>query len=167
MEAEQRDLFLKIGFIGQTYNAFIVNELETILNDEIVKPIQQKMASEGFSRKIIDSTRIAKTPVALTPGRITWKIISDYTAINGFPVAVMIEEGRKAYVIIPVKAQALHWIDKDSGEDVFSKRSKIPRFRPRKFVQNTIRERKPRVQEKVDLATQRFVDDILTDTMLP
>jgi len=167
LEKGSRDILLKVSFINATYNAFIVNELEKILNDEIIKPIQDKILMEGFSPKIASSTRIAKTPVATGPGRITWTIISEYTAINGFPVAVMIEEGRKAYVIVPIRAQALHWVDKESGEDVFAKRAKIPRFRPRKFVQNTIRERTPLVQEKVDLATQRYVDDIMTDTTIP
>jgi len=163
-----KDILLKVGFINQTYSAFIVKAIEKILNDEIVSRIQTQMISAGFSHKIADSTRIAASPIAKSPGVISWTIISDFKAINGFPVAVMIEKGRKAYVIVPKDEKGvLSWVDKATGERLFSKKNKIPRFFPRKFVFNTIKERKAIVQEKVNIATQRYVDDILTDTSLP
>jgi len=164
IESGKSDLLIKTGFAGVTYQAFIINELEKILEEEIVTVIRGKMLLEGFSIKIAESTRLAMSPIANSPGRISWTIISDYTAINGFPVAVMIEEGRKAYVIIPVKAQALHWVDKKSGKDIFATKAKIPRFRPRRFVKDTVREKTPIVQERINKVTLEFVSDILTGT---
>jgi len=163
-ESGSKDILLKIGFINQTYIAFIVKQIELILDDEIVQRIRDKMKTAGFSHKIADSTRIAASPIAKSPGLISWTIISDFQAINGFPVAVMIEKGRKAYVIVPKDEKGvLSWVDKATGIRLFSKKNKIPRFFPRKFVFNTIKERKAIVQEKVNLATQRYVTDILTE----
>lgn len=161
IESNKKDILIKTGFAGITFQAFIVNELEKILDEEIVTVIRGKILLEGFSPKIAESTRLARSPIAKAPGRISWTIISDFKAINGFPVAVMIEEGRKAYVVIPVKAQALHWVDKESGKDIFAKRVKIPRFRPRRFVKDTIKEKTPVVQEKINKVTLEFVEDIL------
>jgi len=163
----KRDVLLKIGFANQTYIAFIVQALEDILNQEIVSRIQTKMKSKGFSHKISDSVHIAGAPVAKNPGLIAWTIISDYKALDGFPVAVMIEDGRKAYTVVPLDPEGwLHWIAKD-GSEHFSKKSKIPRFAATKFVRDTVKERLGIVQEKVDLATQRYIDDILNDNPLP
>lgn len=162
IENNERDIVIKTGFVGVTYQAFIVNELHKILEEEIVQVIRDKMLIENFSPKIAESTRLAQSPRGERPGRISWTIISDYTTLNGFPVAVMIEEGRKAYVIIPVKAQVLHWVDKQSGEDVFASKAKIPRFRPRRFVIDTIKEKTPIVQQKINDKTEQFVRDILS-----
>lgn len=162
---DKNDILLKIGFANQTYTAFIVNELTRILDEEIVQRIIDKMKSMGLSHKISDEVRIASSPKAKNPGLITWAIISDFKALNGFPVAVMIERGRRPYVIVPkTEAGVLSWVDKATGIRLFSKKNKIPRFNATKFVLNTIKERKANVQEKVNLATQRFVTDILTDT---
>jgi len=161
IENNERDIVIKTGFVGVTYQAFIVNELHKILEEEVIQVIRDKMLIENFSPKIASSTNLAQSPRGESPGRISWTVISDYTAINGFPVAVMIEEGRKAYVIIPVNAQVLHWVDKQSGKDVFATKAKIPRFRPRRFVRDTIREKTPIIQQRINDKTKEFVTDIL------
>lgn len=183
-EKSKRDLLLKTGFAAQTYNAFIVKAITQILNDEIVSRIKTKIIQKGYSYKIANGVHIAASPVASSPGMISWTIISDFTADNGFPVAVMIENGRIAYTIwpkgkhsktnnptnLPGPGGGSDWLVftvKDSGKTVFAKKVKIPRFIPTKYVRDTIRERKGIVQEKVNLATQRFIDDIITDTPLP
>lgn len=161
---QQKDLLLRIGFVNQTYIAFIVKEIEIALNAEIVTRIQEKMQSHGFSRKISDAVRIAGAPVAKSPGLIAWTIISDYKSLDGFPVAVMIENGRKAYKVFPLDPEGwLHWVAKD-GSNVFAKKSKIPRFPATKYVRDITKARTPFVQARIDSATQRYVDDILIDT---
>lgn len=162
IENEERDIAIKTSFVGATYQAFIVNELHKILEEEVIQVIRDKMLMEDFSPKIATSTRLAQSPRGERPGRISWTVISDYTTLNGFPVAVMIEEGRKAYVIVPVKAQVLHWVDKQSGEDVFASKAKIPRFRPRRFVRDTIREKTPIIQQRINDKTEQYVKDILS-----
>jgi len=151
----------KVGEIKLKYNAFIVGVIERILNEDVIDIIKQKMADDGRSEKIIRSTRLSDSPIVINLNTLRWFIISDFKAINRFPVSIMIEEGRKAFTIVPVKAKALHWIDESTGEDVFAKRANIPPFRPRKFIEKTIRERKRIIQQKVNEATERFFEDIL------
>ncbi len=182
-EQNKHDLLLRVGFAEQTYIAYIVKAIEEILNDEIVSRIKTKIIANGYSHKIADSVRIAANPIAKGPGLIAWMIISDYTADNGFPVAVMIENGRIAYTIwpkgkhsktnnpanLPGPGGGSDWLVfqvKDSGKTVFAKKVKIPRFIPTKYVKKTIKERQPMVQEKVNLATQRFITDVVNDTSL-
>lgn len=171
-EKNKHDLLLRVGFAQQTYIAYIINAIEGILNDEIIPRIRTKIIANGYSHKIADSVHIAASPIAKGPGLIAWMIISDYTADNGFPVAVMIENGRIAYTIFPKgkKNGGSDWLVfeiKDSGKTIFAKKVKIPRFIPTKYVQKTIRERQPMVQEKVNLATQRFISDVINDVGLP
>jgi len=183
-ERNKHDLLLRVGFAQQTYIAYIIKAIEDILNDEIVSRIRTKIISNGYSQKIADSVHIAASPIAKGPGLIAWMIISDYTADNGFPVAVMIENGRIAYTIwpkgkhsktnnplgLPGPGGGSDWLVfkiKDSGKTIFAKKVKIPRFIPTKYVKNTIRERQPMVQEKVNLATQRFISDVINDVGLP
>lgn len=171
-EKDKRDILLKVGFAGQTYIAFIVNAIEQILNDEIVSRIRTKIVANGYSQKIADAVHLAASPISTGPGKISWDVISDYTTDEGFPVAVMIENGRIAYTIFPKgKDQGgSDWLVfeiKDSGKTIFTKKSKIPRFIPTKYVRDTVRERKNIIQEKVNLATQRFITDIIQDNSLP
>ena len=170
-EKNKHDLLLRVGFAQQTYIAYIVKAIEDILNDEIVSRIRTKIIANGYSNKIAESVHIAASPIAKGPGLIAWMIISDYTADNGFPVAVMIENGRIAYTVFPKGKEngGSDWLVfkiKDSGKTVFTKKSKIPRFIHTKYVKNTIKERQPMVQEKVNLATQRFITDVVNDTSL-
>jgi len=151
----------KIQRIKLEYNFFIVKLIERILNEDLIEIIQRKMADDGRSEKIIRSTRLSKNPIVVSPTQLRWFVISDFKAINGFPVSIMIEEGRKAFTIVPVRAKALHWVDEDTGEDIFAMRANIPPFKPRKFIEKTIRERKKIIQQKVNEATERFIEDIL------
>ncbi len=171
-EKDKRDILLKVGFAGQTYIGFIVQAIEQILNDEIVSRIRIKIVANGYSQKIADAVHLAASPISTGPGRISWDVISDYTTDEGFPVAVMLENGRIAYTIFPKGKEngGSDWLVfkiKDSGKTVFTKKSKIPRFIPTKYVRDTVRERKRIIQEKVNLATQRFISDVMQDTPLP
>jgi len=176
--ATRRDPFRKKGFLRDTvkdidkiqskvaqiklqYNAFIVGVIERILNEDMIDIIKRKMADDGRSEKIIRSTRLSDNPIVVSQNTLRWFIISDFKAINGFPVSIMIEEGRRAFTIVPVKAKALHWVDEATGEDIFAKRANIPPFRARKFIANTLRERKKIIQQKVNEQTERFIEDIL------
>lgn len=151
----------KLARIRLEYNAFIVKTIEQILNQFLIEIIKKKMADDGRSEKIIRSTRLSKNPIIIKANELRWFIISDFKAINGFPVAIMIEEGRRAFTIVPVKAKALHWIDEDTGDHVFAKKANIPPFKARKFVEKTIREQKRAIQQKVNEETERFIEDIL------
>jgi len=155
------DIQSRVAQIKLQYNHFIVKVIEKILKEDLIDIIKQKMADDGRSEKIIRSTRISANPVVISQNQLRWFVISDFKAINGFPVSIMIEEGRRAFTIVPVKAKALHWIDEATGDDVFAKRANIPPFRARKFIANTLRERKKIIQQKVNEQTERFIEDIL------
>ena len=43
------------------------------------------------------------------------------TSVDGFPYPLAIEEGTVSHWVEPVTFKALHWIDKKTGEDRFSK----------------------------------------------
>jgi hypothetical protein len=155
------DLQSKVAQIKLEYNNFIVRVIVQILNEDLIQVIQRKMADDGRSEKIIRSTRLSDSPVVISQNQLRWFVISDFKAINGFPVSIMIEEGRRAFTIVPTKAKALHWVDESSGKDIFAKRANIPPFRARKFIEKTLRERKKLIQQKVNEQTERFIEDIL------
>jgi len=156
-----KDLQIKVARIKLEYNFFIIKAIEETLQDQLIVPIWNKMRADGRSEKIIRSTRLSKNPTIVRPGVMQWMIISDYTTASGFPVSIMIEFGRKAFTIVPVRAKALHWIDKASGEDVFAMKANIPVFKARKFINNTIRENKRKIQAEINEKTERFIGDIL------
>lgn len=136
------------------YPGFVDFTLKKILNENIVDVIHRKMKNINLDQKIIDATFLA-TETVKKPRGISYFVVSDYNAEKPdggkFPVAVFIEDGRRAYIVDapePTEERPnphLKFEGKD-GEDVFRKSVKIPRYVARKFVRDTIKEQLPFVQ---------------------
>lgn len=148
------ELVLKITRFELQYPRFVKERVETIVNQEIVDKIRDKMEAKGYDKKIIQQVRVEF--VGIDPnGFIDFDIISDYETDEGFDVAKMMEEGRREFFNKPVIKKALSWIAE--GLRIFSKGHIIP-FRPGdKFVDSTITEMEETVQERINTET----DDLL------
>ena len=136
------------------YPGFIDFTLRQIINDNIVEVIKRKMRNIGLSDKIIDATFLS-TERRKSPSRIVYTVISNYNADtpdgDKFPVAVFIEDGRRAYVVMapePTEDRPrphLGPIDIE-GNIFWLKEAKIPRYVGKKFVRDTIKEQLPFIQ---------------------
>lgn len=141
------------------YPGFIDFTLKKVLNETMINPIHNKMRTAGLSYKIIDATFLSSEHDRSTR-TIRYYVISNYNATtkkgDKFPVAIFIEDGRKAYIINapePTEARPnphLKFEDKE-GQTKFRKSVKIPRYIPKKFIQDTI-------QQNVSLAQEAFND---------
>lgn len=149
------------------YPGFIDFTLRKLLNENLIEVIHRKMRTDGISEKIVESTflsvqhdRKART--------IRYFVISNYNAeqANGgkFPVAIFIEEGRRAYLVEAPEPTAdrprphLGPIKVDGGE-IFLKKAKIPRYTGRKYIQTTIQEQKPFIQGLFNDAQNQWFKD--------
>jgi len=176
-EKDVQKLKASTAQIQMQYVPFLVYELTTLINQLIVDPIQTKMRTKGISRKVIDRTYLDKT--VYNKGQIiVFTLKSDYTAENGFPVAVMIEYGRRAFFVKPLLSQrsqftkvtkeagfksslpkSLHWI-KD-GINYFSMGHKIPRKPGSYIIQDGIKSGQPKVQKELNKRTKQWINGIL------
>lgn len=148
------------------YLPFVVFTLTTILNQLIIDPIQDKMRKANVSNKVIHSTYLS-TKAENNGETITFHVISDYVAENGFLVAGMIEYGRKAYTVpkIPIPPTPerpnphLKYIK--NGVTHYRKKVNIP-AKPGLFaIINTINQNTPKVQAELDKRTKKWMLDML------
>lgn len=144
--------------IQAQYTPFLVFELTTMINVMIIDKIHDKMRKAGVSRKVIDRTYLDKQ--IIENGReIIFTVKSDYISETGFPVARMIEYGRRAYIVRVKYKKALSWIDE--GVRRFAKESKIP-VKPGLFaIVNTIRSETPKIQKELNRRTKKWMNSIL------
>ena len=75
---------LRLNQIQIEYPYFVEDTLEELLQVFIIDKIQQRMKEDKISKKIIESTRIARKPIPYKKKSIQWSIISDYKSIDGF-----------------------------------------------------------------------------------
>ena len=116
------------------------------------------MAKDGISKKIIDSTKLGESPIPYKKKSIKWSIISDYKSIDGFPVAVMIEHGRRAYFIQPRQDRPNATLKFDINNKIFfSKGHDIPAYPAKNFVRDTVRENRKEVKRQLNLKTKEFI----------
>jgi len=144
--------------IQAQYTPFLVFELTTMINIMIVDKIQEKMRRAGVSRKVIDRTYLDRQ--VIENGReIIFTIKSDYISETGFPVARMIEYGRRAYTVRVKYKKALSWIDE--GVRKFARQTNIP-VKPGLFaIVNTIRSETPKIQRELNKRTKKWISSIL------
>lgn len=146
--------------IQMEFPDFTLTTLKKIMTEEVLRPIQSQMRSDGISEKIIEKTRIEYVQ-NIQRGTITYKVISDYKSIDGFPVAIMIERGRKGFWLYPRNKKALSWLGKLSGKRFFSKGHYIPPYRARRYVWNTVNQKREVVRKKFAQETRRFIRNIM------
>lgn len=139
--------------------------LGKLVDTIVVKAIHNKMIRDGISQKIIDATFLS-VETQSQEGTVRYFIISNYNAetqTGKFPVAVFIEEGRRAYLVTapdPTEDRPnphLRYTDKSTGDVKFRKSVKIPRYDARKYVGETIQELASTVQQQFDDATIKFL----------
>jgi hypothetical protein len=161
-EKDLHDLDAKFEHISSQYTPFVIFQLTTLINQLIVDPIQKKMREKGISSKIIDNTYLVKQ--AEQQGQvIRFFIKSDFVAEGGFPVARMIEYGRKAFLTPRVKRPdiTLSWIDKTTGKRRFSKQNKIPEYRAWRFIEKGIAEGQPKIQAELNSRSKLWIKENL------
>ena len=149
------------------YPGFIDFTLRRLIDDNIVKTIHNKMRGDGISEKIIASTFLS-VETDRKARTIRYFVISNYnadTATGGkFPVAIFIEEGRRAYLVEAPEPTDdrpnphLGPIEGDGGT-FWLKKAKIPRYTARKYVEETIQEQKAFVQGLFNDAQNQWLAD--------
>lgn len=159
-----KELESKMAQIQLQYEPFSVFALTTIINEEIVDKIQDRMRSKNVSQKVIDTTFLDANIIILG-NSFFFRIKSIYKAENGFAVAVMIEDGRDPYIIkapepTPERPRP-HLTPIIDGEQMFLKEAKIPRFTAQKNVKSTIQRRTGIVQRRLNRETKRWINQIL------
>lgn len=151
------------------YPGFVDFTLRKIIIENIVDVIKRKMRNIGLSDKIIDATFLS-VERRKSPSRVVYSVISNYNASvpggDKFPVAIFIEDGRRAYVVAapePTEDRPNPHLkfEGKGGEDVFRKSVKIPRFVGKKFVRDTIKEQLPSIQGFWNDAQNNWLSNML------
>ena len=155
----------KIAQIQMQYNAFIVFSLVTIINQEIVDKIHEKMRSNNVSPKVIHETFLDQN-IRIIGNKFIFKIKSTYQDTDtGFAVAVMFEDGRETYTIsAPEPTQERprpHLTPIIGGEQKFLKKVIIPTFLAQKNVKDTITKNIDKVQNRINKDTRKWISGVL------
>lgn len=160
-----QELESKMAQIQLQYEPFTVFSLTTIINQEIVDVIQNKMRGNGVSQKVIDETFLDNNMIILG-NKLFFTIKSTYSDPDtGFAVAVMIEDGREAYTISAPESTTdrprPHLTPIIEGEKKFLKKVDIPVFAAQRNVKDTIQERTKNVQKRLKTDTAKWIRGIL------
>lgn len=139
----------KLRSLSVTLPTLQMKALERAADEAVLTDIHTDMASNNFSKKIIDATFVG--PIQILSGNkgATIHFISDYTADDGFDVSSGREEGTThPNPTFPKKPDGwLTWIDKDTGKRVFRRQSH-PSGIERLLI----------IEKNIAINQQRFVD---------
>jgi len=160
-----QEISSKVAQIQMQYESFIVFSLVTIINEEIIDKIHEKMRSNNVSPKVIDNTFLDRN-VRILGNKFFFKIKSTYKDTDtGFAVAVMIENGRQAYTIsVPEPTEERprpHLTPIINGEQKFLKKVDIPVFPAQKNVKDTITQNIAKVQNRINKETRKWMSGVL------
>jgi len=155
----------KVAQIQMQYEAFVVFSLVTIINQEIVDKIHEKMRSNNVSPKVIHETFL-DPQVKIIGNKFFFKIKSTYQDTDTeFEVAVMFEDGREAYTISapePTEERPRpHLTPIIGGEQKFLKKVDIPVFPAQKNVKDTITKNIDKVQNRINKDTKKWMSGVL------
>ena len=81
------------------------------------------------------------------------------TSVDGFPYPLAIEEGTVSHWVAPVTFDALHWIDKKTGEDRFSKGHYVSGIKADPYVDYSIQN----LEDAIDEIVEPLVNEIWGD----
>lgn len=81
------------------------------------------------------------------------------SSVDGFPYPLAIEEGTRDHWVAPVTFNALHWKDKLSGEDRFSKGHMVSGIKPDPYVDYSIQN----LEDKIEEILNPLVDNVWRD----
>lgn len=160
-----QELESKMAQIQLQYEPFTIFTLTTIINEEIVDTILDKMRGNGVSQKVIDNTFLDNN-IMIIGNKIFFSIKSTYQDPDtGFAVAVMIENGRDAYTIKAPEPTAErprpHLTPIINGTQKFLKKVDIPIFVAQNNVKNTIRQKTKKVQKRLQIDTAKWIREVL------
>ncbi len=160
-----QELESKMAQIQLQYEAFTVFALTTIINQEIVDIIHNKMRSKNVSQKVIDETFLDNNMLILG-NNLFFSIKSTYTDPDtGFAVAVMIEDGREAYTVSAPEPTSNrprpHLTPIIEGEQKFLKKVDIPVFPAQRNIKDTITQQTKQVQKRLKTDTAKWIRGIL------
>ena len=155
----------KVAQIEMQYEAFIVFSLVTIINQEIVDRIHEKMRANNVSPKVIHETFL-DPQIRIVGNKFLFKIRSTYKDTDtGFAVAVMFEKGREAYTVSapePTEERPRpHLTPIIGGEQKFLKKADIPVFPAQKNVKDTITKNIDKVQNRINKETKKWMSGVL------
>lgn len=153
-----QELDNKVAQIEAQYAPFIILTLTTILNEYIIDPIQDAMRNAGVSQKVIDRTYL-DVHAEKTTNQIVFHIKSDYISESGFPVAKIIENGRRAYTIVPNKKRFLAWLDQGKWHKAL--KVEMPIKEAGHYILDAILIGQPKVQQEVNIRTKEWLNKIL------
>jgi len=156
-----QELESKMAQIQLQYEPFTISALTTIINQEIVDEIHNKMRSKGVSQKVINETFLDNNIIILG-NSFFFTIKSTYTDTDtGFAVAVMIEDGREAYTIKAPEPTTdrpkPHLTPIIEGEQKFLKKVDIPVFPAQRNVKDTIEKKTKKVQKRLKTETAKWI----------
>lgn len=130
----------------------IRNFAETI----ILNAIKQKMASAGFSDKIIRGTEVAEIDI-MNPKKVRIHFRSEYFSDTGFDVALAREKGTKGgkkFRVEPDTKKALHGHEK---WPYFSKGHDVTGMSPLKIIETTVKELGPQLQAEYEKQLEQWI----------
>ena len=81
------------------------------------------------------------------------------SSVDGFPYPLAIEEGTRDHWVAPVTFNALHWNDKLSGEDRFSKGHMVSGIKPDPYVDYSIQN----LEDKIEEILNPLIDNVWRD----
>jgi len=160
-----KELESKMAQIQLQAEPFTVFALTTIINQEIVDVIHNKMRSKNVSPKVINETFLDNN-ISILGTSVFFSIKSTYTdSDTGFAVAVMIEDGREAYTISapePTEDRPRpHLTPIIEGEQKFLKKVDIPELQAQRNVKDTIKQKTKLVQKRLKTDTAKWIRGIL------
>lgn len=157
---------LRLAQIKMQYHGFAVFTLTRLINEIIIDPIQRQMESRNYDRKIIERTYLDSKVEGKGRGtQVTFHVKSDYISETMFPVAVMMEKGRKAYSVKAPEPSPdrpnphLKFII--DGETKYRKKVKIPRKEGSHIIRDTIRRQKQVLGLRFKQAEKDWFNSIL------
>lgn len=80
-------------------------------------------------------------------------------SVDGFPYPLAIEEGTRDHYVAPVTFDALHWIDKMTGEDRFSKGHMVSGIKADPFVDYSIQNLEAAIEDILNPMIQQTWSD--------
>jgi len=155
------ELESKMAQIQMQYEPFTISALITIINEEIVDKIQDKMRGNNVSQKVIDNTFLDNN-IIISGNKVFFSIKSTYIdPDSGHAVSVMIEEGREAYTINapePTEDRPRpHLTPIINGDKKFLKKVDIPVFPAQRNIEKTITARTKIVQKRLKIETAKWI----------
>lgn len=158
-----RERKFRLAQIKLQYSGWAVFTLSRLINEFIIDEIQKKMEQANYSKKIIERTYLSKKIEGKGKTAVlTFHVMSDYISESGFPVAIMMEKGRKSYIVKPHENRPnphLKFI-KD-GKVNFRKSVKIPKKEGTFIIRNTIHANKEKIQEAFRQSEKTWMNSIL------